>query len=106
MKETITIRKSDVEKLGKDLMKEIDNFLHDEYILTFPEMILDQKEFDRSINKLKDKYESGSLTTEEIYHILIKIYLDEEIDGDLFLKKNAFLDIYRVALVGYIYLED
>ena len=106
MKETITIRKSDVEKLGKDLMKEIDNFLHDEYILTFPEMILDQKEFDRSVNKLKDKYESGSLTTEEIYHILIKIYLDEEIDGDLFFKKNAFLDIYRVALVGYIYLED
>ena len=106
MKELVTIRKSDVEKLGKELMKEIDNFLHDEYILTFPEMILDQKEFDRSVNKLKDKYESGSLTTEEIYHILIKIYLDEEIDGDLFFKKNAFLDIYRVALVGYIYLED
>ena len=47
MKETVTIRKSDVEKLGKDLMKEVDNFLHDEYIINnFPEMKLDQKEFD------------------------------------------------------------
>ena len=26
MKELVTIRKSDVEKLGKELMKEIDNF--------------------------------------------------------------------------------
>ena len=44
MKETVTIRKSDVEKLGKDLIKEVDNFLHDEYIITtFPEMKLDPK---------------------------------------------------------------
>ena len=85
MKESVTIIKSDLERLGKELIKEVDNFLHSNYIITsFPEMILDQKEFDRSVNKLKDKYESGSLTTEEIYHILIKIYLDEEIDEDLF----------------------
>ena len=89
MKETITIRKSDVEKLGKDLMKEIDNFLHDEYIITtFPEMILDQKEFDRSVNKLKDKFESESLDIEEIYHILTRIKLDDEIDGDYTLKRK------------------
>ena len=107
MKETVTIRKSDVERLGKDLIKEVDYFLHDEYIIdTFPEMKLDQKNFDNSVNKLKDKFESGSLNTEEIYNILIKINLDDEIDGDLFYKKEAYLDIYRVLYVGYMYLED
>ena len=107
MKESVTIRKSDVKRLGKELMKEVDNFLHDEYIITtFPEMILDQKQFDRSVNKLKDKYESGMLNTEEIYHILLKIYLDSEIDGDLFFKKEAYLDIFRVLNTGNMYLED
>ena len=107
MKETITIRKSDVEKLGKDLMKEIDNFLHDEYIITtFPEMILDQKEFDRSVNKLKDKFESESLDIEEIYHILTRIKLDDEIDGDLYFKKEAYLRLFQVLLVDYTYLEN
>ena len=107
MKDSVTIRKADVERLGKELMKEVDNFLHDEYIITtFPEMILDQKEFDRSVNKLKDKYESGMLNTEEIYHILLKIYLDSEIDEDLFFKKEAYLDIFRVLNTGNMYLED
>ena len=107
MKETVTIRKSDVEKLGKDLIKEVDNFLHDEYIITtFPEMKLDQKKFDDSVNKLKTQYESGTLNIEEIYHILVNIKLDDEIDGDLYFKKEAFLDIYRVLSVGYMYLED
>ena len=107
MKESVTIRKSDVERLGKELMKEVDNFLHDEFIITtFPKMILDQKQFDRSVNKLKDKYESGMLNTEEIYHILLKIYLDSEIDGDLFFKKEAYLDIFRVLNTGNMYLED
>ena len=107
MKETVTIRKSDVEKLGKDLIKEVDNFLHDEYIITtFPEMKLDKKKFDDSVNKLKTQYESGTLNIEEIYHILVNIKLDNEIDGDLYFKKEAFLDIYRVLSVGYMYLED
>ena len=101
MNETVTIRKSDVEKLGKDLMKEIDNFLHDEYIITtFPEMILDQKEFDRRVNLFK----SESLDTEKIYDILTRIYLDDEIDGDLYFKKNAFLHLYQVLLIDYSYL--
>ena len=107
MKESVTIRKSDVERLGKELMKEVDNFLHDEYIInTFPEMILDQKQFDRSVNQLKTKYESGMLNTEEIYHILLKIYLDRKIDGNLFFKKEAYLDIFRVLNTGNMYLEN
>ena len=104
---SVTIRKSDVERLGKDLIKEVDYFLHDEYIInSFPEMKLDQKKFDDSVNKLKDKFESGSLNIEEIYHILLEIKLDDEIDGDLFFKKEAYLDIYRVLYVDYMYLED
>ena len=106
IKESVIIRKSDLEKLGKELMKEIDNFLHDEYILTFPEMKLDQEQFDRSVNELKDKYESGSLDIKEIYYILTEIKLNEEIDGDLFFKKEAYLNLFQVSFVNYIYLEN
>ena len=108
MKESVTIRKSDVEKLGKDLMKEVDNFLHDEYIMnTFPEVFKsDQKKFDDSVNRLKVQYESGSLSIEEIYHILTKIKLDDEIDGDLYYKKKSYEDLFRVLFSSYSYLED
>ena len=105
MKETVTIRKSDVERLGKELIKEVDNFLHSNYIInTFPEMKLDQKIFDDRVNRLKDKFESGSLNIQEIYDLLVKINLDDEIDGDLYYKKESYLDIYRVLIVGYSYL--
>ena len=107
MKETVTIRKSDVERLGKELIKEVDNFLHDEYIInSFPEMKLDQKKFDESKNFFKDKFESGSLNCEEIFHILFEINLDDEIDGDLFFKKEGYLDLYRALFVSYMYLEN
>ena len=104
---SVTIKKSDVERLGKEVLKEVYDFLHNDYIVnTFEEMKLDQKKFDDSVNKLKDKFESGSLNIEEIYHILLEIKLDDEIDGDLYYKKEAYLDIYRVLYVDYMYLED
>ena len=107
MKETVTIRKSDIEKLGKELIKEVNNFLHDEYIInTFPETKLDQKKFDDSVNRLKDKFESESLNIEEMYHILVKIELDDEIDGDLYFKKESFLNLFNVLLFSYMDLED
>ena len=99
----VIIRKSDVERLGKKLMKEVNDFLHDEYIIsTFPEMLANQKKIDDSVNK----YESGILNIKKIYHILLHIDLDDEIDGDLYFKNKAFLDIYRVFETGYTYLED
>ena len=105
LKESVTIRKSDLERLGKDLMKEVDNFLHDEYIITnFPEMILDQKQFDRSVNKLKDKFESGSLNIEEMYHIFVEIELDVELDEDLYFKKKSFEDLFKVLTTSHSYL--
>ena len=100
MKETVTIRKSDVEKLGKDLMKEIDHFLHDEYIITtFPEMKLDQEKFDSSVK-------GEILDIEKIYHILTGIKLDDEIDGDLYYKKESYLDLFKVLFSSYSYLEN
>ena len=105
MKESITIQKSDVERLGKELIKEVDNFLHSNYIINnFPEMKLDKEKFDDSKNRLKDKFESESLSTEEIYHILLKINLDDEINGDFFFKKEGFLDLFRVLFVSHTYL--
>ena len=53
-------------------------------------MKLDQVSFDRSINFFKDKYESNSLNIEEMYNIFTKLYLDEEIDGDLYFKKKSY----------------
>ena len=105
LKESVTIRKSDLERLGRDLMKEVDNFLHDEYIITnFPEMILDQKDFDRNVNKLKDKYESGSLNIEEMYHIFVEIKLDVELDEDLYFKKKSYEDLFKVLSTSHSYL--
>ena len=46
----VIIRKKDVERLGKELVKEIFDFLHDEYILTnFEEMKVLQKKFLREL---------------------------------------------------------
>ena len=42
----VIIRKKDVERLGKELVKEVFEFLHDEYILSnFEEMKEEQKKF-------------------------------------------------------------
>ena len=68
--------------------------------------IIDENKFEEDVKSLKSRVENGSLNTEEIYHILVNIKLDEEIDGDLFFKKKAFLDIFRVFEYAYSYLED
>ena len=39
----VIIRKKDVERLGKEVIKELYDFLHDEYIITFPEMKEEKK---------------------------------------------------------------
>ena len=46
----VIVRKKDVERLGKELVKEIFDFLHDEYILSnFEEMKEKQKKFLRKL---------------------------------------------------------
>ena len=79
----VIIRKKDVERLGKELVKEVFEFLHDEYILSnFEEMKEEEKKFLRNLN------------------------LDSEICGDLFYKKEAFLNIFKVFDSDYSYLKD
>ena len=58
----VIIRKKDVERLGKELVKEVYEFLHDEYILsTFEEMKEEQKKFLRGL--VLNKFESVNYTT-------------------------------------------
>ena len=137
----VIIRKKDVERLGKEVLKEVYDFLHNDYILTnFEEMKIEQEKFqhnlilydfrsrnftetqkenhftknyfdidknkyEEELKKLKDKIENGTFTTDLIYHTLIDINLESEIDEDLSIKKEAFLEIYRVISYQYEYLE-
>ena len=57
----VIIRKKDVEKLGRKLIKEVYDFLHDEYILsTFEEMKEEKKKFIREL--VLNKFESVNYT--------------------------------------------
>ena len=147
----VVIKKKDVDRLAKELLKEIFDFLHDEYILNyFVEMKIEQPKFlnnlvsnhigtllrqskiteeqrkelvkpllnkfidDKLISRdeeyfsklVKDAMKDDGIDTEGIYHTLNNLNLDmEEIDGDLYFKKESFLDIFRVFDTGYTYLK-
>ena len=46
----VIIKKSSVEKLGRELIKEVYDFLHDDYIITnFEEMKVEQKRFEKDL---------------------------------------------------------
>ena len=49
--EEITIKKKDLENLGRKLMKEVYKFLHDEYILSFEEMKVEKNELEKYLIK-------------------------------------------------------
>ena len=153
----VIIRKKDVKRLGKELLNEIFEFLHDEYILTkFKEMKEVQEKFLEKLafnhintlhrqykiteekreelakpfinelfktdenssdlekrardlcisNLVKDAMKDDGIDTEGIYHTLISLNLNMEIDEDLYYKTKAFLDIFRVFETAYSYLED
>ena len=58
------IRKKDVERLGKELVKDVYDFLHDEYILsTFEEMKEEKKKFLRGL--VLGKFRSVNFTTKQ-----------------------------------------
>ena len=60
----VIIRKKDVERLGKELVKEVYEFLHDEYILsTFEEMKEEKKKFLREL--VLNKFRSVDYTTKQ-----------------------------------------
>ena len=120
----VIIRKKDVEKLGKELVKEMFDFLHDEFMLTkFEEMEVlqkvflerlvsnyssnsQQKNFDEKLEFIKGKIDNGTLDIDVIYDTLKKMNFDMEMNEDLFYEIKAFLFIYYVFECGYKYLEE
>ena len=137
----VIIKQNDVKRLGKELINEMFEFLHDEHILTkFSHMKEVQKEFLKNLafnhintlhrqykifkidknssdlekkvrveydtNLVKDAMEDNGIDTEGIYHTLLTLNLSKEIYKDLYFKTKAFLDIFRVFEISYMYLED
>ena len=138
----VVIKKKDVDRLAKELLKEIFDFFNDEYIINnFEEMKIEQpkflnnlvcnhiissnkkgeknelhkqflesffnkKEFEYTSKLVDEAMKDDGIDTSGIYQTLIDLNLDEEIDGDLYFKKESFLDIFRVFDTGYTYLKD
>ena len=147
----VVIKKKDVDRLAKELLKEIFDFFNDEYIINNFEEIMTQKpkfltnlvsnhigtllrqskitEEQRKelvkplLNKfidgklisrdeeyfsklVKDAMKDDGIDTEGIYRVISEFKLDMETHEDLYYKKEAFLDIFRVFETGYTYLED
>ena len=127
------IEKKNLEKLGRKLMKEVYNFLHDEYILTFEEMeveknnmekyliefyfkiidesiyekcLKDESQYKNCIKAIKKRIEDENLDIDFIFEVLDKIKLEFEIDEDLFCKKKGFCYIYLVFNEYHTYLKD
>ena len=65
---------------------------------------LDENKYEEELKNLKDKIENGTFSTDLIYHTLIGINLESGINKDLSIKKEAFLEIYRVISYQYEYL--
>ena len=105
----LVIRKKDIENLGRKLMKEVYEFLHDDYILTFEEMKVEKNKlekylvnfylsmiyeigvikhkkdvYDNYLKELVAKIEDESLDIKIIFDVLDRIKLDFEINEDLF----------------------
>ena len=95
----VIIRKKDVERLGKELVKEVYQFLHDEYILsTFEEMKEEKKNFLRGL--VLNKFESVNYTTTQRgntwsikYEEFDKSKFDDELKCVKEQIKNGSLDI-------------
>ena len=94
--ETITIKKSDLQKFGEDLMKKIDEYLHDEYTLTFPEMKIEQEKFDKYLNKVP-KFKYLSFELEKYITEDSDILKDSDIvkDTDMVIDKRTLKERYK-----------
>ena len=98
----VIIKQKDVERLGKEVLKEMNDFLHDEYILSeFEEMKKEQEKFLKNLAK-----EGDGIDTEGIFHTLNSLNLNMELNEDLYFKTKAFLDIFKVFDFAYTYLDE
>ena len=87
----VIIRKKDVERLGKNLLNEMFDFLHDEYILTeFKEMKKEQEKFleNLAFNHIYTLHRQYKIT-EEKRKELSKPFLDKKVEYDSNLVKGA-----------------
>ena len=100
----VIIRKKDLNNLGRKLMKEVYEFLHDEYILTFEEMKVEKDElkkflvkcyFENSNFTITQKSHSWSIEHEELDESKYKEYL-KEIEDKI---ENESLDIHIIFKV-------
>ena len=83
MKKSVTILKSDVERLGKELLKELYVFLNDEYMLTYPEVKGERTNFLN--NLITAEFEKFNYTLVQREHSVSIQY--EKISKDDFNKK-------------------
>ena len=75
----VIIKQKDVKRLGEEVLSEMFNFLHDEYILTeFKEMKEVQKEFleNLALNHVKTLHRQYKITKEK-REVLIKPFIDD-----------------------------
>ena len=75
----VIIKQKDVKRLGEEVLSEMFNFLHDEYILTeFKEMKEVQKEFLENLakNRIETLHRQYKIT-EEKREVLVKPFIDD-----------------------------
>ena len=90
--------------LGKSLLKEVYDFVHNNDY-PFLEEIRDlQKNFLKILTK-KNINILDNVDIELIYEVMDEFDFNKEIGEDLYFLKKSFLDIYRVFDFGYIYLN-
>lgn len=130
---TVIIKKKDIDKIGKKLMKEVYHHIHDDYMLTFDEVKSERDYFDKNLvskflifykqkekkygeivemtyedllKKIEDEIKNETLDVEIIYHFLNGLKLNPDIDEDLYYSRKAFISIYDVYYYHYMYLKD
>ena len=77
-----------------------------EYSLSISYKDFDESKHEEVLKKIEYKIENESLDINLIFKVLNRLELDMEIDEDLFFKKNAFINIFKVFDIDYSYLED
>ena len=128
----VVIKKKDVDRLAKELLKEIFDFFNNEYIINnfeemkiekpkflnnlvfnhiiysnkkgeknelhkqFLESFFNKKEFEYTSKLVDEAMKDDGIDTSGIYFTLNDLDLEEEIDDDLIVNKDLFLDIFRV----------
>ena len=128
----VVIKKKDVDRLAKKILKNIFDFFHNEYIINnfekmklekqkflnnlayshilylnkkgeinelhkqFLESFFNKKEFEYTSKLVDEAMKDDGIDTSGIYFTLNDLDLEEEIDDDLIVNEDLFLDIFRV----------